>query len=96
MSSFILRGFGMFTPTNANALTTAVLLFIGIAGWRRGLKGLELLEEYSVSVKLAIIGTLLLGLGFYGTSTGFLHNMPDPQDRPILEILRLLAGIFTA
>jgi hypothetical protein len=94
MSSFILRGFGMFTSTNANALTTAVLLFIGIAGWRRGLKGLELLEEYSVSVKLAIIGTLLLGLGFYGTSTGIWHNVPDPQDRPILEILRLLAGML--
>lgn len=78
MSAFVLRGIGEFTATEANALTTAVLLFIGIAGWRRGLKGLELLEEYSVSIKLAIIGTFLLALGFYDTSAGVWDNFFSP------------------
>lgn len=94
MSAFILRGVGEFTITNANALTTAVLLFIGVAEWCRGLKGLELLREYVVSVKLAIIGTFLLALGFYDTSIGFWDNVPGPQGRPLLEILRLIAGML--
>ncbi len=94
MSAFILRGFGMPTETNANVLTTAVLLFIGITGWLRGLKGLERIEEYSVSVKLAVIGALLLGLGYYGASAGLWGGAPQSQERPPLEILRMLAGML--
>lgn len=94
MSAFILRGFDCFTETNANALTTAVLLFIGITGWRRGLKALEQLEEFSVSVKLAIIGGFFLGLALHDGSTGLWNNIPDPQARPALETLRMLAGML--
>jgi hypothetical protein len=94
MSAFILRGFETFTEITANALTTAVLLFIGITGWRRGLNALERLEEYSVTVKLAIIIALLFGLGYYDVSSDVWGAIPQPRERPFVEILRLLAGML--
>lgn len=94
MSAFVLRGLGMLTETNANELTSSVLLLIGITGWRHGLKGLERLESYSVAIKLAIIGSFLLGLGLHDSSSGFLGDVPQPHDRPAMETLRLLAGML--
>lgn len=94
MAAFVLRGFDAFTPTYANALTTAVLLFIGLAGWFRGLRGLEVLEEFSVSIKLAIIATLFLALAYHDSSINYLDNLPPHQDRSLIEILRYLAGML--
>ena len=61
MASFILRsvGDGDFA---AQLLATLVLVGIGVVGWLRGLHGLEVLEEFAVGTKLAIIGGLLVGL----------------------------------
>lgn len=61
MASFILRSVddGDFA---AQLLTTLVLLGIGAVGWLRGLHGLEVVEEFAVGAKLAIIGGLLVGL----------------------------------
>jgi len=94
MSAFVLRGFDYFTETNANVLTTAVLLFIGITGWRRGLKALEQLEEFSVSIKLAIIGAFFLGLALHDGSTGLWGHIPEPQEMLVFDTLRLLAGML--
>ncbi len=92
MSAFLLDGLDALSETNANILTTGVLLFIGLVGWRRGLHTLEHLEEYSVSIKLAIIAAFLLGLGFYGSSTGLWHNVPARPPGSLMETARLLAG----
>ncbi len=94
MAAFLLRGFDLFTVTNADLLTTSVLLFIGVAGWLRGLTGLELLEKYSVSIKLAIIGGFLIGLGFFNVTTDVSARLPDLAERTPLEILQLLAGML--
>lgn len=61
MAAFVLRsvGDGDFA---AQVLTTLVLVGIGAVGWLRGLHGLEVLEEFAVGTKLAIIGGLLIGL----------------------------------
>jgi hypothetical protein len=61
MASFVLRSVsdGDFA---AQLLSTLVLVGIGAVGWLRGLHGMEVLEEYAVGVKLAIIGGLLVGL----------------------------------
>lgn len=61
MASFVLRPFDA-NETAAQALTTMVLLAIGAIGWTRGLHGLEVLEEAAVSVKLAVIAGLVVGL----------------------------------
>ena len=94
MSAFILDGFGIFSETNANLLTTAVLAFIGIVGWLRGLGALERLEEYSVSIKLAIIGAFLVGLTHFSASTGLWDNVPSPPERSTFETMRMLAGML--
>lgn len=52
-------------PFHAKLLTTGMLLMILIVGWTRGYGALEHMEQISVSVKLAIIAGLLVGLSLY-------------------------------
>jgi hypothetical protein len=49
-------------------VTTTVYIVILAEGWTRGFQALESMEVFSVSVKLAIILGLILGLGWYTTS----------------------------
>ena len=94
MCGFILTGVNAYTPFNADILATVVLAFIGIYGFRRGLHGLERLEQYSVTIKLAIIASLLVGLMYYDSSQGYsLSGLPTP-DTSLWEGLRLLGGML--
>ncbi len=52
-------------PLNARLLTTAVFAVILFVGWTRGFKSLENMEYVSVTLKLAIIAGLLLGMAVY-------------------------------
>lgn len=52
-------------PIYGRGLATAVFGFIGVFGLIKGLKGLEKLETWAVSLKLAIIAGLLAGLCVY-------------------------------
>ncbi len=58
-------------PFYGRLITSAVLVFIGVLGWWRGLLGLEQAEELAVAVKLAVITGLLVGMVYY---TGDLAN----------------------
>lgn len=92
MCGFLLTGFQLFTEFNGDVLASAVLAFIGGYGALRGLKGLERLEEYSVTIKLAIIGALLFALAFHALRSGYvvthIHaSVIDGWDR-----LRLVGG----
>jgi len=71
LAAFVLRGFGIESELAANLMTTGVLFSIGSIGWWRGLRGLERLEEYSVTIKLVIIAALLVGLGHFDIIHGF-------------------------
>lgn len=80
MSGFLLSGFAVHSPFNADAVATLVLAFIGIYGWWHGLFGLERLEEYSVTIKLAIIASLLAGLIYFDAGSGYdLAELPPPS-----------------
>jgi hypothetical protein len=59
-------------PVHAKLLTSAVFVIILIVGWRRGFKALEGMEYVTVTLKLAIIAGLLVGLlvYFYGKASG--------------------------
>ena len=94
MSAFVLEGIGFNEPFAARILTTIVLIGIGIVGWRRGLNALERLEEYSVSVKLAIIVALLAGLLHYDFVNGFGSEGLLPSSRPWVETLRMVGGLL--
>jgi len=70
MSAFLLKSINANTDNSALYLTTIILLIIAAIGIFKGLLVLEKLEEYSVSIKLGIIGALLIGLVFYNLSNG--------------------------
>ena len=96
LASFVLRAANTRNDLYANLLTTAVLMFIGVTGLRRGLGGLERLEEYAVNVKLAIIVALLLGLAWFDLDQA-IDGARAIVTRPIedwVTSLRLLAGIL--
>jgi hypothetical protein len=96
LSSFVLHGLDHGSHFYANLLTTVILLFIGVTGFARGLHALERMEVYSVTIKLAIIAALLLGLGMFDLrSLGdvFTNEIPV-KDHSGFHQLRLLAGIL--
>lgn len=94
MGGFVLTGLDAYSGFHADMLASLVLLCIGIYGFWRGLHGLELLEEYSVTIKLAIIASLLLGLAYFDVAQGYdLSALPTPQN-DLWEGLRSLAGML--
>lgn len=96
LAAFLLRGLEVESSVTADAVASAVLLFIGTMGLRRGLHGLEWLEEYAVAVKLAIIAALLAGLTIYDyewfSRSGESLNMAPPDDW--VQALQLLGGVL--
>jgi len=94
LSAFALHSVAWHHEILAKGLTTLILLFIGGVGWFRGLAFLERLEEYSVSIKLAIIMALIVGWSVY--DVGHLADTDIGSLVPArLEgwhVLRLLAG----
>ena len=94
LCGFVLSGIHAYTTFNADILATLILAFIGIYGWRRGLHGLERLEQYSVTIKLAIIASLLAGLAYYDLDKGYdLTGLPSAQSG-LWETLRQLGGML--
>ena len=94
LASFVLKGIMVDSEIGAQILTTLILIFIGYTGWRQGLEGLVRAEEYSVSIKLAIIVALLFGLANYDVSVGFsIRDLPVPSVSA-WEQLRQLAGML--
>ncbi len=94
MAAFVLDGFAAYSETRADALAITLMVFIGLYGWRRGLLGLERLEEYSVSVKLSIIGALLLWLVGYDAQHGYRMDSFPADGMGIVEQLRILGGML--
>lgn len=54
---------------SARIVTSAVFAVILVVGWTKGFSALERLEQISVGLKLAIIGGLLFGLGWFFADT---------------------------
>ncbi len=63
--SFAIHMTDVDSQTNARLLTTVMFLVVLGVGWTRGFRALEHLELHSVTLKLAIIGSLLVGLLFF-------------------------------
>ncbi|MEI8596589.1 hypothetical protein [Photobacterium sp. Hal280] len=96
LASFVLHAFNMSTHIAiANSIATVCLLCIAITGVFRGLSGMEVAEEFAVSIKLSIIAALLVGLTAYQfqTPAESLFIPSAPVSDPI-HALRLLAGML--
>ncbi|MFC3050849.1 hypothetical protein [Kordiimonas pumila] len=94
LASFVLEGVGMRTELLGQGLTTAVLVFLGVVGAFRGLKIMERMEEYAVSIKLAIIAALVVGLAYYDVGSGYDLGSLSAGDMGLTERLRMLAGML--
>lgn len=96
LSAFVLRGLEFHEEPLPSGLTTALLLFLGTVGVVWGLSALEKLEGYSVSVKLAIIVSLILGWALHDAellSSAVPIAIP-PARVGLGEGLRILAGVL--
>jgi hypothetical protein len=65
LSAFVLGGLHADTMFNENILTTVVIVFITAVGMTKGLKTLDILEEWGLWITLLIIALLLLGFAFH-------------------------------
>ena len=94
-SAFIFDRIGVTDLTIIKLITTLILLVIMIIAWRRGAKGLEVIELYAVTIKLAIIVGVLAALLSYDISTGtewFQHN--PISSLGLIETLSILGGML--
>lgn len=93
LSSFVLGDTSMNTPRNANILTTLVIFLISAIGVIKGLKQLEVLEQWALYITLLIILAIFVGFAHYdwiewSSSTGLkLPTMPEKSSWQILTVL---------
>ncbi len=81
LAAFSLNAFGLKSPETIRWFASAILVALAAVGWMRGLDGYEGLEATSVSIKLAIIGGLLLSLALFGAT----ESVPYFQHESIVE-----------
>ncbi|MFT7391061.1 MAG: hypothetical protein ACI9ZH_001289 [Paracoccaceae bacterium] len=78
------------SPVAGRAVTTGMFALIAAVGWTRGFKALERMEHVSVTVKLAIIAGLLVGLaGFFGGKVAdgtLVFNPPEVTIWPAITL----------
>ena len=96
--AYYLNLFGAFgvslTPydgaISAKLLTSAIYLLILVVGWLYGFKALEKMEYAAVTIKLAIIAGLLVGLTYYfyhtAVTTGLHFHEADLSGWPALTL----------
>jgi len=65
LSAFVLGGLHADTMFNENILTTVVIVFITVVGMTKGLKTLDILEEWGLWITLLIIALLLSGFAWH-------------------------------
>lgn len=94
LASFALSMTPINSPLFENILATAILLAIAGIGYARGLRGLEMVETISVSIKLSIIIALLFGLVWHNFDTGIWWADLVADDADTLTRLRMLGGML--
>ncbi len=95
LSAFVLGGLGIDNEINENVLTTVVIAVIMLIGVVKGLKPLEILEQWALYITLVIIVLLAIGFGVYDfnawrTTAGI--TLPAAADHSAWEILTIVAG----
>ena len=94
LSSFLLSYLGIENLDAERWLTTIIVIFIAVVGYKRGLGGLEKLEAVSMTVQLSIVVALLIGLAIFSClfySSGQSLNFDYPERDFSIQI-RILAG----
>ena len=94
LASFALSMTPFADDPTEGILATVILAAIGLVGWGKGLKGLELVETVSVSIKLSIIVALLFALFAYNLNNGVWSADLPKSDIDIITRLRMLGGML--
>ncbi len=94
LSSFLLNYMEIQNLTAERWMTSLIIAFIAIVGYIKGLGGLEKLEAISMTIQLAIVGALLLGLFIYGMNFMASTEVLDfhYHEREWTTQLRIMAG----
>jgi hypothetical protein len=95
LSAFVLVGFHADTELNENLLTTAIIAIITAIGITKGLKVLNVLEQWGLYVTLLIIVLLLFGFARYDwtvwqSASGI--TMVKALEHTPWEVLTIVAG----
>ena len=95
LAAFVLGGLGADSGLNEDLLTSAVIAAITAIGIIRGLKALEILEQWALYVTLLIIALLFVGFGHYDwtawqSASGL--SWPTALDHTPWEVATIVAG----
>lgn len=94
LSAFVLGRFDVHDLTLQRALTSAILITIALIGFTRGLRGLERVEVYAVSVNLGMIAALLVGLVAYNAEALVAGHFAWPELAPNADRLHAVRALF--
>ena len=91
LGAFLLKGFDIVDLTSARAVTSVCVIGLGTLGMLRGFRGIERVEVFAVSLKLAVIAGLLCAL----TAAHVVHDLPAPPqaaEHDAVTLMRTLLG----
>ena len=94
-AAFVFDRIQVTDPVQIKIMTSLVLLLVMVIAWYRGARGLETIELYAVSIKLAIIIGVVAALATYSwqvSSEWFQHPPVVPLSTS--ETLSMLAGML--
>lgn len=96
LAAFVAGPLGLSGSVAPNVVTSILLLIIGMVGIVWGLKRLESVEKYAVSLNLGVILSLLAGLAFYnaGLIFGGEWSIPDVDSTVDWHDTRVLLGLL--
>lgn len=92
LGAFLLKGFGIVDPQLARMATTVILAGVGALGWFRGFRGVERVEVYAVSFKLAVIAGVLAALAAVWLAVPSVREVAVAPRHPGGHELRVLLG----
>lgn len=93
LGAYLLKGFGVVDPTLARSATSFVVIALGAVGLWHGFRGLERIEVAAVSLKLAVIGGMLLVLALaFPPGSRMVPQLPHAMRETPWHALRVLLG----
>ena len=95
LSNFSLNYIGIQDPFLERCLTTTAIVFIGLIGFLKGLSGLEKLEMFAMTLQLAVLSALIVGLLVYRLTALEDHATAVANETHSVNTkVRMLAGVL--
>lgn len=96
LGAFLVKIGGLEIPRLDTAIASLVVIGICGTGIWRGLGGVEGVEKFSVGMKVAAIGSLLLALAAFGLTlpAAEWRQVPGPMSSSVWDQLRFLGGLL--